>query len=57
MDVSPEGALFVAGSEDGTLRIGETESGRITVRRDVHSEQGKCGVARISFFVVQNADD
>ncbi|KAF9931543.1 Proteasomal ATPase-associated factor 1 [Modicella reniformis] len=31
LDVSPEGALFVVGSEDGTIRIGETESERITV--------------------------
>ncbi|KAG0287842.1 hypothetical protein BGZ98_004459 [Dissophora globulifera] len=30
VDVSPEGALFVTGSEDGTMRIGETESGRLT---------------------------
>ncbi|KAG0238293.1 Proteasomal ATPase-associated factor 1 [Mortierella sp. GBA43] len=30
LDVSPEGALFVVGSEDGTIRIGETETGRIT---------------------------
>ncbi|KAF8986481.1 Proteasomal ATPase-associated factor 1 [Entomortierella lignicola] len=30
LDVSPEGALFVIGSDDGTLRIGETESGRMT---------------------------
>ncbi|KAF9361255.1 Proteasomal ATPase-associated factor 1 [Mortierella sp. AD094] len=30
LDVSPEGALFVIGSEDGTIRIGETESGRMT---------------------------
>ncbi|KAF9116968.1 Proteasomal ATPase-associated factor 1 [Mortierella sp. AM989] len=29
LDVSPEGALFVTGSEDGTIRIGETESGRM----------------------------
>ncbi|KAG0362395.1 Proteasomal ATPase-associated factor 1 [Gamsiella multidivaricata] len=29
LDVSPEGALFVMGSEDGTLRIGETETGRL----------------------------
>lgn len=36
MDVSPEGALFVAGSEDGTLRIGETESGRITQELKAH---------------------
>ncbi|KAG0017413.1 Proteasomal ATPase-associated factor 1 [Podila clonocystis] len=30
LDVSPEGALFVTGSEDGILRVGETESGRMT---------------------------
>ncbi|KAF9396163.1 Proteasomal ATPase-associated factor 1 [Mortierella sp. AD011] len=30
LDVSPEGALFVTGSEDGTIRIGEAESGRMT---------------------------
>ncbi|KAG0272762.1 Proteasomal ATPase-associated factor 1 [Linnemannia exigua] len=36
MDVSPQGALFVAGSEDGTLRIGETESGRITQELKAH---------------------
>ncbi|KAK3811991.1 MAG: WD40-repeat-containing domain protein [Benniella sp.] len=30
LDVSPEGAFFVVGSEDGTIRIGETETGRIT---------------------------
>ncbi|KAF9327477.1 hypothetical protein BG006_009226, partial [Podila minutissima] len=30
LDVSPEGALFVTGSEDGIIRIGETESGRMT---------------------------
>ncbi|KAF9123339.1 Proteasomal ATPase-associated factor 1 [Mortierella sp. 14UC] len=36
MDVSPEGALFVSGSEDGTLRIGETESGRITQEIKAH---------------------
>ncbi|KAG0278836.1 Proteasomal ATPase-associated factor 1 [Linnemannia gamsii] len=36
MDVSPEGALFVTGSEDGTLRIGETESGRITQELKAH---------------------
>ncbi|KAG0259823.1 Proteasomal ATPase-associated factor 1 [Mortierella polycephala] len=29
LDLSPEGALFVTGSEDGTLRIGETETGRL----------------------------
>lgn len=39
--MSPEGALFVAGSEDGTLRIGETDSGRITVSRDENAEQEK----------------
>ncbi|KAF8929427.1 hypothetical protein BGZ58_008951, partial [Dissophora ornata] len=33
LDVSPEGALFVAGSEDGILRIGETETGRMTHHR------------------------
>ncbi|KAG0300857.1 Proteasomal ATPase-associated factor 1 [Linnemannia gamsii] len=36
MDVSPEGALFVTGSEDGILRIGETESGRITQELKAH---------------------
>ncbi|KAF9099477.1 Proteasomal ATPase-associated factor 1 [Mortierella sp. AD031] len=36
VDMSPEGALFVAGSEDGTLRIGETESGRITQEVKAH---------------------
>ncbi|KAF9544288.1 Proteasomal ATPase-associated factor 1 [Mortierella hygrophila] len=36
MDVSPEGALFVTGSEDGTLRIGETDSGRITQELKAH---------------------
>ncbi|KAG0351920.1 Proteasomal ATPase-associated factor 1 [Podila minutissima] len=30
LDVSPEGALFVTGSEDGIIRVGETESGRMT---------------------------
>ncbi|KAF9318957.1 hypothetical protein BG003_010261 [Podila horticola] len=30
LDVSPEGAMFVTGSEDGILRVGETESGRMT---------------------------
>ncbi|KAF9991876.1 hypothetical protein BGZ79_003876, partial [Entomortierella chlamydospora] len=30
LDISPEGALFVTGSEDGTIRIGEAESGRMT---------------------------
>ncbi|KAF9417670.1 hypothetical protein BGZ94_009905 [Podila epigama] len=30
LDVSPEGALFVTGSEDGILWVGETESGRMT---------------------------
>ncbi|KAF9905957.1 Proteasomal ATPase-associated factor 1, partial [Lobosporangium transversale] len=30
LDVSPEGALFVIGTEDGTIRIGESETGRIT---------------------------
>ncbi|KAF9954222.1 Proteasomal ATPase-associated factor 1 [Mortierella alpina] len=29
LDISPAGALFVTGSEDGSLKIGETESGRI----------------------------
>ncbi|KAF9189495.1 Proteasomal ATPase-associated factor 1 [Haplosporangium sp. Z 767] len=29
LDLSPEGALFVTGSEDGALRIGETETGRL----------------------------
>jgi len=31
MDISPEGALFVTGSEDGILRLGESASGRVTV--------------------------
>ncbi|GJJ69971.1 proteasomal ATPase-associated factor 1 [Entomortierella parvispora] len=30
MDVSPEGALFVTGSEDGILRLGESATGRVT---------------------------
>ncbi|CAO3569293.1 unnamed protein product [Mortierella alpina] len=29
LDISPEGAFFVTGSEDGSLKIGQTESGRI----------------------------
>ncbi|KAF9945489.1 Proteasomal ATPase-associated factor 1, partial [Mortierella alpina] len=29
LDISPAGAFFVAGSEDGSLKIGQTESGRI----------------------------
>ncbi|KAG0367931.1 Proteasomal ATPase-associated factor 1 [Mortierella sp. AD032] len=36
MDVSPQGALFVTGSEDGTLRIGEIESGRISQELKAH---------------------
>ncbi|KAG0244567.1 Cofactor of BRCA1 [Actinomortierella wolfii] len=30
LDVSPEGGLFVVGSEDGSLRIGETATGTIS---------------------------
>ncbi|KAF9970138.1 hypothetical protein BGZ73_007262, partial [Actinomortierella ambigua] len=30
LDVSPEGGLFITGSEDGTLRVGETASGAIS---------------------------
>ncbi|KAG0052943.1 Proteasomal ATPase-associated factor 1 [Gryganskiella cystojenkinii] len=30
LDVSPEGALFVTGSEDGILRVGESATGRVT---------------------------
>ncbi|KAF9434866.1 Proteasomal ATPase-associated factor 1 [Entomortierella beljakovae] len=36
LDVSPEGALFVTGSEDGTLRIGETGTGRIVKEIKAH---------------------
>ncbi|KAI8594868.1 WD40-repeat-containing domain protein [Dissophora ornata] len=42
LDVSPEGALFVAGSEDGILRIGETETGRMTQELKGHLQYVNC---------------
>ena len=44
MDVSPEGALFVTGSEDGILRLGESATGRVTVSYQIETKGGKkCG--------------